>query len=916
MSIKTKLTAVLLLIGIVPLVVVYVVGTATLKRVLHQETFAQLEAVAAVQEERLAAKVEDTYQNLALITSRTALRRSLATWRENGDPAALARINLILEDILPYADIRALYIMGPDGEMITNQPGLMHQADQVRALPKLTADAPDPYLAIRRDETASDELWLYAAGPLLLDGQFLGALVLQKPPDELLDTVASYAGLGETGETIVAEARPDGSARFLTPVRFDAEAAMRRIMPADRLDTPIIRALAEDEVLLPNATDYRGEKVLAVTRYLEDPGWGIVLKMDVAEAFAPLRRVERMLLWFIFAGSLAIAAISLWLARRGTVPLRRLKQGAEAVGRGDLQVRVKVEADDETEELARAFNTMVRDLQRVTASRDQLNHEIEERQQVEAALQERMKELACLQRVSALLAERDVPVEKVCQDIVSVIPPALHYPAAAWARLTLHGKVFASGANYASPATRLQAVVQREQEELGLLEVGYLDSIPEADHDPFLKEEQELLDSVAQALGHYLEQRHSLSRSETRFRQLLTLAPVPMMQVDGEGRILFLNQAFSTTFGYGQAELPDMEAWWERAYPETEYRQWVRQKWQSDVRLAQDKQQEMRERSYRVSCRDGGVRYVEVGGIAVGQEYLVLLIDRTQRHAAEEAQRKLTQELERKNDELGQVVYVASHDLRSPLVNVQGFSRELATSLEQVSAVLKDQDLPADAAERLRFLLEEDVPEALDFILRSTSQMDRLLTGLLKISRLGRAALSPVILDMTTLVRDVADSMTHLLREAGGTIEVDELPPCYGDAGQLEQVFMNLMQNAIKYAHPERPPTIRVTGQQTGSSSRYCVEDNGVGIQPEHQSKVFELFHRLDPKATLGEGLGLTIVRTILDRHGGQISLESQPGEGSRFCLELTASAADFGDTSIHATVHDHSPPPPQRISQ
>jgi signal transduction histidine kinase len=263
--------------------------------------------------------------------------------------------------------------------------------------------------------------------------------------------------------------------------------------------------------------------------------------------------------------------------------------------------------------------------------------------------------------------------------------------------------------------------------------------------------------------------------------------------------------------------------------------------------------------------------------------------DITDRQRAEREMRRLTAELERRNKELAQVIYVASHDLRSPLVNVQGFTREVQASLAELASALEDQPLDEAARSRITRLLTDDIPGSIDYVLAGATRMDRLLAGLLRVSRLGRVVLNIERLDMTRLLDEAARMLDFQAKARGAHLQTCPLPPCRGDAAQIGQVFSNLLDNALKYLSPGRPGIVQVTGRTEGAESVYCVEDNGVGIAPEHQDKVFELFHRLDPRQSEGEGLGLTIVRTILDRHGGRVWVESRPGAGSRFYVGLPA---------------------------
>ncbi|HPD47722.1 MAG TPA: PAS domain S-box protein [Anaerohalosphaeraceae bacterium] len=260
-----------------------------------------------------------------------------------------------------------------------------------------------------------------------------------------------------------------------------------------------------------------------------------------------------------------------------------------------------------------------------------------------------------------------------------------------------------------------------------------------------------------------------------------------------------------------------------------------------------------------------------------------------ERKQAEEEREQLLRILEQKNRELESIVYTSSHDLRSTVVNVQGFSAELSSTCTHLLEVLEDIPVPHEKLrEELLTILHEDIPTQLKFITASAARMDMLIAGLLKLSRLGRIRLNLQPVDMDRLIRRIVHAMQHQLQEANAEVHVDPLPPCKGDPEQLAKVFGNLIDNAVKYRHPERTPVVSVSGHIEDQMSVYCIADNGPGIAPRHQKNVFEVFHRLDPEGPIeGEGLGLSIVRRIVDRHGGRISLDSTPGEGSRFYVAL-----------------------------
>lgn len=263
--------------------------------------------------------------------------------------------------------------------------------------------------------------------------------------------------------------------------------------------------------------------------------------------------------------------------------------------------------------------------------------------------------------------------------------------------------------------------------------------------------------------------------------------------------------------------------------------------------------------------------------------------DITDRRRMEEERARLAAELERKNRELEQILYMASHDLRSPLVNVEGFSRELVRSIRALQEQLETVHLPQDRRSRLDELLGRDIPEALRFIRTSIGQMDRLLSGFLRVARLGRMPLEIGEVNMDEVASRALEGLEFVIKKLGVAVERSPLPPCRGDAGQLAQVMTNLLDNAIKYLDPDRPGKVALFGRCDGPECVYCVEDNGIGIDCDDQKRIFDLFCRLSPADRQGEGVGLAIVQIILSRLGGRVWVESVRGQGSKFFFALPA---------------------------
>jgi PAS domain S-box-containing protein len=266
-----------------------------------------------------------------------------------------------------------------------------------------------------------------------------------------------------------------------------------------------------------------------------------------------------------------------------------------------------------------------------------------------------------------------------------------------------------------------------------------------------------------------------------------------------------------------------------------------------------------------------------------------VVLDITDRKRIESERDRLMFELTQKNKELEGIVYAASHDLRSPLINIEGFSRKVAKSCIKIAELLDGTTPDSENVVESLEILRETIPKALNFINTSTEKMDLLLKGLLRLSRMGRAAMHIEPIDMNQLLEQVTAAMSFQLQNCDASINIGTLPSCQGDAAQINQIFSNLLDNAIKYRSPDRPLTIQISGNLDGNQVVYLVTDNGIGIAPEHVERIWEIFHRLNPKETDGEGLGLTIVRRLIDRNNGNVRIESTPGIGSTFIISLPA---------------------------
>lgn len=249
-----------------------------------------------------------------------------------------------------------------------------------------------------------------------------------------------------------------------------------------------------------------------------------------------------------------------------------------------------------------------------------------------------------------------------------------------------------------------------------------------------------------------------------------------------------------------------------------------------------------------------------------------------------------TRDLSRANEEIQRFAYIVSHDLRSPLVNVMGFTAELEAAIHPLSTLIQraEAEAPDIVSKEARLAVEEDLPESLGFIRASTQKMDRLINAILRLSREGRRPITPELISLSPLLEGIRKGLQHQIDARGAAVVFPEsLPRIVSDRFALEQILSNLIENAIKYLQPGRPGHISIDAEEALGRVVIRVRDNGRGIEARDHERIFDLFRRSGPQDQPGEGIGLAHVRALAYRLGGLLRVESEFGRGSTFIVDL-----------------------------
>jgi PAS domain S-box-containing protein len=360
-------------------------------------------------------------------------------------------------------------------------------------------------------------------------------------------------------------------------------------------------------------------------------------------------------------------------------------------------------------------------------------------------------------------------------------------------------------------------------------------------------------------------EEEEMRRSRATFEGILAIASDAVVCVGEAQRIHFFNAGAERIFGYTAAEVMGQPL--ETLIPERHrpaHADRVRAFGDGPVharRMGERGEISGRRKGGEIFPAEASISCLDVGGTRV---YTAVLRDVTDRRRAEEALARQAEELARSNADLEQFAYVASHDLQEPLRMVASYTQLLAR--------------------RYRERLDGDAHEFIGYAVEGVTRMQALINDLLAYSRVGTRGGDTGPVDLDEVLLRVLRGLEAAVEEAGATVTHDPLPTVRGDAGQLGQVFQNLVANALKFRRPDAAPHVHVGAARGTDEWVFAVRDNGIGIDPEFADRIFVIFQRLHSRGEYpGTGIGLAICKKIVERHGGRIWVEPTPGGGSTF---------------------------------
>ncbi|MFH2038810.1 MAG: PAS domain S-box protein [Chloroflexota bacterium] len=706
-------------------------------------------------------------------------------------------------------------------------------------------------------DLTNQQIRMTAAAPVSSpDGRVLAVLAGPLNLDELNTIILRRSGLHQSDDSFLVNT---SNLLVTQPRLINEEAVLLR-----NLHTEALSACLSHKSGAVAAADYRDIPAFIVYRWLPERQLCLINKIDQVEALAPVRALASTMgltgaLVFLF-GTLTALGLSRSIAR----PVLKLADGAERIRQGDLDTRIEINSQDEIGKLGIAFNDMVAALGEKDTQLLAWSHELEQR------VEDRTLELSESEERYRILAETSPDLIFVIdrQDKVQYVnnraarqfrksseqvigkprtelfPPALaESQGYALQQVIRSGEVLSSESPVTFPGGQrwlnTQLVPLRDKD-------GQVNAVMGVSRDVTERKQADLL----------------ILEEKTFSDSIINSLPGIFYLFDAQGKFLLWNRNFEKISGYSTDEMlernpADFFVGDEKVLVQERIQQ-VFISGQAEVEA-------------NFTSRHAVATPYYLTGVRImikDQPHLVGVgIDITKRRQAEEKLLKAMADLARSNSELERFAYVASHDLQEPL-------RMVTSYLQLLERRYKDK-------------LDGDAREFIQFAVDGSNRMKNLIGDLLAYSRVGTRGKEFEMVDCGIVLENVLTNLQISLSESHAKLTHDPLPEVMGDDSQLESLFQNLIGNAIKF-HGRKKPKIHVGVKQEARDWVFSVSDNGIGIDPQYFERIFIIFQRLhNLQEYTGTGIGLAISKRIVERHGGRIWIESQPGQGSTFYFTL-----------------------------
>ena len=1001
MTIRKKMILIFLACTIIPMCFVGMLGYFHARKTLESLRMEQLKSIADLKVKRIEDFFVEQKKHIMIAQQRPTLKKYTAILAEfSGDFSSPAyetirhELDRALTTYQPVYDYKNVLLTNPEGRIVyllsraSASPALGHSLADFLGRSFNEGQNEIQYAIIFAEKNEISKFSMFLTAPIRnFDKRFVGIAVFEIDMDSIYELILDTTGLGETGETFIAK-KDAKQAVFLNPLRHEPDAALnRKVVFGERQAIPVQESLKGNNGS-GISVDYRGQEVLAAWRYIPSLNWGMVAKIDISEAFEPITALRNFVLVLVIAVIVLSVFVAIVIAKSISDPIQILQAGAEEIGEGNLDHKVASDAKDEIGQLGRAFDQMTEKLKVITASRDELDREVNERKKAEKALN-------CLFEISRLVEKRNLTLDGSIQGIVDLIPPAWLYPDITCAKINLKGEAVKTS-NFKETIWQQTSDIIVHGVQTGNLVLGLLEERPERDEGPFLQEERALLDAIAERVGRIIEHRwaqEAVLKSEEKFRELMEYmhsgAAVYEAVAGGEDfevkdfnrsgekidnieREKVIGRRVTDVFpGLKDSGLFDvLQRVWKTGSSEyfsggvyqnhrtpPSWRESYVYKLSSgeivsvfqdvtQIKLAQKALQES-EKRFRDLVENSvtGISIVQDNQVAYQnqeQERLLgplprsyLLADFEKIHPDDvESVKRLTQRIDKGEIQMLETEFrfytsgkkKGSKDLkwvycRALLTEYRSREAILVnmidlTQAKELEHLLTIQDkmaslgrVAAGMAHEIRNPLsginiylntlkklhhrngsEEKVKQILGQIQSASHKIESVIRRVMDFAKPGEPKLT--LIDLNRPVTEAINLSAVTMRKSGIAVEkalAENLPPCHADPTLIEEMILNLLNNAAGAMKTmEAGKKIVVSSFAAGDDIILTVSDSGPGIAPDIKGKIFDPYFTTKSDGT---GIGLSITHRIVTDHGGSLTVTDSELGGAEFRVKIPIKA-------------------------
>lgn len=757
MYIKNKINLAIIFVLVIPMILVLIFSYYIPYRLLIDHTKEEINNIASFQEQIFRNNINKIFTGINLVASRTQLKLSLSDYLLNQDRKELDRVREILTDARDSVeDYQEIYITDLTGQVIVSTD----QNESEFVLPeKIKKEAAkDQYICV---SCLRENNILLVGQPLELVNQKV-LLIIKKEPEVITANLKNYDGFGKTGETVIANRNDNGDIQYIYTRRHESE-INSEIIPKDSFDVPIVQAMSGIEKVFTDLEDYRGVKVFAATRYIEQTDWGLVSKVDRVEILSNLHKFYLYYVLFIIF-LLLITALTIIGGMRIIVgPLKKFKEAIKAIERGDTQFSLYIKQKDEFQEIANMFNNLM---------------------------------------------------YKV------------------------------------NNANQLCETELRKQEQ----------NLTSQKKD--LEDQQQAILNILEDVEDEKKKSDQLARDLEKFKLAVDNASDHVVITDIDGIILYANKAVEEITGFNIDEIIGQKAGNKDNWGGKMKLSFYKEMW--DV-IKNKKKPFVGEVE---NIKKNGQKYIAYASISpvLNNSGEVQFFVGIERDITKE------KEIDRAKTEF---VSLASHQLRTPLSTIKWYIELLLTDMSEG--------------------LNKEQKEFLQQIEVGNQRLIDLVNSLLNVSRLelGTFMIEPEDVDFIKLANSVVDELKPQIVEKSLKLNTDfeKLKKIKMDPKLIRIVLQNILTNAIKYT-PDKGK-INFNIKKKDKNLLITVKDTGLGIPRGQQDKIFTKLFRADnvrKTDTEGTGLGLYLVKSIVEFCCGKVWFKSVENKGTEFFVQIPLS--------------------------